>query len=109
MKLPHLPHLCHTLNQWVWQSQIQRLSGLQSFCHTYHTSFFIKEMESRDAPHTLLAVTEESTTSIGMAGVALAYKPRHYWFLGVSLHHQVRQNVWQKVCHCAGGSHALPA
>jgi len=109
MKLPHLPHLCQTLSHWVWQSQIQRLSGLQSFCHTYHTSFFIKEMESRDEPHTLLDVTEENTTSIGMAGVSHAYKPRSHWSLGVSLHHQLRHKVWQKVCHCVGENHALPA
>ena len=109
MKLPHLPHLRHTLSHWVWQSQIQRLSGLQSFCHTYHTSFVIKEIESRDKPHTLLAVTEESTTSIGMAGVALTHKPRSYWFLGGSPHHQVSQKVWQKVWHCVGGNHAFPA
>jgi hypothetical protein len=109
MKLPYLPHLCHTLSQWVWQLQIQRLSGLQSFYHTCHTSFFIKKMGSRDKPHTLKAITEESTTSIGMAGVALGYKPRPYWFPGVSTHHQVSQKAWQKVCHCVGGNHALPA
>ena len=109
MKLPYLPHHCHTFSCRVWQSQIQRLSGLQSLCHTYHTSFFIKEMESRDKPHTLLAVTEENTTSIGMAGVSHAYKPRSHWFLGVSLHHQLRHKVWQKVCHCVGENHALPA
>jgi hypothetical protein len=109
MKLPHLPYLCHTLTQWVWQLQIQRSRGLQSFCHTCHTSFSLKEMESKNKPHTLLAVIEGSPTSIGMAGVALAYKPRPYWFLGGSPHHQVSQKVWQKVCHCAGGNHALPA
>ena len=109
MKLPHLPHFCHTLSHWVRQSQIQRLSGLQSFYHTYHTSFVIKEIESRDKPHALLAVTEESTTSIGMAGVALAHEPRSYWFLGGSPHHQVSQKVWQKVWHCVGGNDALPA
>jgi hypothetical protein len=109
MRLPHLPHPCHTLSQWVWQLQIQRSRGLQSFCHTCHTSFSLKEMESRNKPHTLLAVIEESPTSIGMAGVSLAYKPRPYWFLGGSPHHQVSQKVWQKVCHYAGGNHALPA
>ena len=109
MKLPYLPHLCHTLSHWVWQPQIQRVRELQSFCHTCHTSLFIKEMESRDKPHTLLAAIEESLTSIGMVGVPLACKPRLYWFLGGSPHHQVRQKVWQKLCHSAGGNHALPA
>lgn len=109
MKLPNLPHLCHTLNQWVWQSRTQRLRGLQSFCHTYHTSFSIKETESRDEPHTLLAVTEESTTSIGMAGAAIAHKPSLYWIVDATPHYQVAQKVWQEVWQDAGGTHALPA
>mgnify|MGYP007089935597 CR=1 FL=1 len=109
MKVPYLSYVCHTSSQWVRQLQIQRSRDLQSLCHTCHTFFSLKEMESRNNPHTLLAVIEESTNSIGMAGMALDYKPRPYWFLGGSPHHQVSQKVWQKVCHNAGGEHALPA
>ena len=109
MKVSYLPYLCHTSSQWVRQLQIQRSRDLQSLCHTCHTFFSLQKMESRNKTHTLLAAIERSPTSVGMAGVALASKPRSYWYLGDSSHHQVSQKVWQKVCHCAGGSHALPA